>query len=906
MAARGLPGPVEPGFSLPAFERIAPPAAPDVVGTWIDRLTEPGDVVVDLHARGGWIARAAVDRDRRAVSIESGPLTRLLAEIVLRPPDVRHLDAAFEALAVSPRGSSTLRASIDEMFASHCATCGRSLVVDEIGWEVRLDGPAGAVAAPARKHYRCAVCRDQQAGGTDREAPLDDDDRALAERPFGADDLRIRLAARFPVPDGHEELPAQLLALHTDRQLVGLGAVLDQIDGELRAEPVEAALRLAFLHAILPASRLTTHHGRVAPLRISNGRVRRGPVTHWLERNPWLAVDDGFRLVRAFVQRLEAESAAHAPARAQARFGENLRSLADGPATAIVRVAGPASLGTLKAQATELAERPVRPRIRLILGQAPLRQSPEAAALAYHATAWVLGRTAAAGLPIESLIGPVGRVPWGWQSAALRRSLEAIEPALERDGRAVVLLDSGGAEPLVAAALGGVAAGFRVLSAHAGGTEGADGGFVELLPPGAVVPPAARTRANVALPAVPGGAGDPELVPARGIFAAPERLDARPFSAVDAARTVSDTVVEVLRARGEPARLERLLGDVLVALDRSGQLRRLVLAGGASADTLQAEGTDAAVAAAPAGATTASGVDHVDRLVGLIRDELTRSTQRRVVEVESGTWWLADRDDRASAAAPLPDRTEWAVYSILSTAGALSESAFLERIATLFGEHDLPDEGLIRACLDSYRSEESRPDRLTTDEDLLRRSHEHTGLLAALADGGHRLGMHVWLGLREQSRRAGEGRLGDRLDDRERNIHLPVVTSGPVDALEAIDCIWYVPGRAALAFEVEWTAMLGEPILRRHARIPPDERLVRFLVVPPERTELVRHKIARSPLLRSAIAEGNWHILKWNHLRTFLEGDSLDLDALEPYLGLDPAIEGSGAQLPLFAPEPVR
>ncbi len=94
--------------------------------------------------------------------------------------------------------------------------------------------------------------------------------------------------------------------------------------------------------------------------------------------------------------------------------------------------------------------------------------------------------------------------------------------------------------------------------------------------------------------------------------------------------------------------------------------------------------------------------------------------------------------------------------------------------------------------------------------------------------------------------------------------------------------------------------MLGEPILRRHARIPPDESLIRFLVIAPERAELVRYKLERSPLLRAALDEGTWHIIKSNHLRTFLARDPLDLEDLEPYLGLDPPIERGSEQMPLF------
>jgi hypothetical protein len=286
-------------------------------------------------------------------------------------------------------------------------------------------------------------------------------------------------------------------------------------------------------------------------------------------------------------------------------------------------------------------------------------------------------------------------------------------------------------------------------------------------------------------------------------------------------------------------------------------------------------------------------------LLALIRDELARPGHRRLTEIEPGRWWLADRDDRAAAAAPLADRVEWAVFSLLSTAGPLSEAAFFERIAALFSGPDLPDEALVRACLESYRSMASTPDRLVTGDDLLRRAQEHAETIAALADGGHRLGMHVWIGRREQARKLGSRRLSDWLDEREHRVYLAQI-SRAVDEVSEVDCIWYVRGRATFLFETEWTAMLGEPMLRRHPKIPTEESVVRFLVVAPERTELIRHKLDRSPLLREAAERDNWHILKWNHLQSFLARDPLDLGDLEPYLGLDPVVERSGEQIKLF------
>jgi hypothetical protein len=327
-----------------------------------------------------------------------------------------------------------------------------------------------------------------------------------------------------------------------------------------------------------------------------------------------------------------------------------------------------------------------------------------------------------------------------------------------------------------------------------------------------------------------------------------------------------------MRARGEPARTERLFGEILVGLDRSGQLRRLAT-GARGTDSAGAGATpppgpapiqaptpgDAGPAdppAAPPPILAPGSVDHgprlevpngapdpVDRLLALIRDELARPNHRRLTEIEPGRWWLADREDRVAAAAPL--------------------------------------------------------DRLITGDDLLKRSVEHTELLAALADGGHRMGMRVWLAQREQARRHGSGRLADLLGEREQTAGLGGIGRSVPELLD-VDAIWYVRSKVALMFEVEWTAILGEPLLRRHARIGADERLVRFLVLAPERTDLVRHKLERSPLLRAAMDEYGWHIIKWDLLRTFLAADKPDLDDLEPMLGLDPLAERGGEQMPLF------
>jgi hypothetical protein len=926
--------------TLPVFERLAPRPDPREVAARIDAASGTGDVVVDLHGRGGWVARAAVARQRRAVTVESMPLTRLLAEVVLRPPDIRHLDAAFQAIAAAPRGQSSLRVSLSELFASRCATCGRTVVVEELTWAAGADG----AARPVRKTYRCSTCRAQQGGPELRQAPVDpaDVERALAD--VDAATARREVHDRFPLLDGRDTLADDLTELQTPRQLVYLHAILQRIEIDLRAPQVEAALRLALLEAILPASRLAATQGRSATLRIANARAKPALPAEWRERNPWVAFEAGYRAVRAFIQGLEADPLGSV----QARTSEDILSLGEGSTSAVVRLGSPAGFRGLADDASVVRSTDLRRRIRLIVGQPPLRWSQDRLSLAYYLTAWVLGRDAAASLPLEPLFGAPVRPSWSWQSAALRRSLAAVAPLAAADAHALILLEpDSGAEALVASALGGVAAGYRLVAARLPDVGESGPGWVELAAPGVPVSSGTRSRATRALPPLPGAPHEPESArAARAARAEPERIERGPFSASEAARTITETAVSVLQARGEPAREDRLLGEILLGLDRTGQLRRFVSSapeigiddeppptppsepadagdgrvrrggaarrpaghdgqGGGGAEAAGRPGADTVADARPtAPVTSASGgagaADRVEVLLGLIRDELQRPTNRRLAEVEPGRWWLAMPEDQDACAVPLSDRVEWAVFSLLATASRVSEAAFRDRIAALFTGPDEPDEAFVRACLESYRGPASTADVLVPFEDLTRRSEEHARTIATLVELGHRLGMRAWISRREQSRRLGGHKLAEWLDERELGAYLPLIGRGPTDDLEMVDVMWYVRQRATFLFEVEWTAMIGETVLRRHARIPTTDQVVRFLVIAPERTELLRVKIDRSPLLRRAFEQGNWHILKWDHLREFAAGDRVSLEELEQFLGLDPAAEHGGEQMPLF------
>jgi len=219
---------------------------------------------------------------------------------------------------------------------------------------------------------------------------------------------------------------------------------------------------------------------------------------------------------------------------------------------------------------------------------------------------------------------------------------------------------------------------------------------------------------------------------------------------------ITDTATELLKARGEPACFENLIGDLLVGLDRSGQLARLArqlrplradqgwdawvddTGEFGATETSAAAGTPPRATGTPPRATDEAPEDEespeppgpVDDLLALISGELNRTTNRRVRQIEPGQYWLGSEEDRSGAAQPLADRVEWAIFSLLSSSRQMTEAAVFERTMSVFRDRDAPDATLLRACLDSYSAPGSTPEAIVTGDQLERRSAEHDAMIA--------------------------------------------------------------------------------------------------------------------------------------------------------------------------------
>ena len=738
---------------------------------------------------------------------------------------------------------------------------------------------------PVSRHYRCTVCRDQRGGSRAatgaarcrRPAPRHGRRRCRgdardAARPVPGDPRRREPARRAARPAHRPPARRPRRDHRTDR---GRPAC--------RTRPRRPPPRASSTRSCPPAGSAT---GRAGPraLRVSSGHVRPPTGTQFRERNPWLAFEDAFRLVRGFIQRLEGGTSGPDPGPsrrgpAQPRGGDRddgrrpVRAArpARPSATIPTRTGGP---HRRRGSASSSASRRMRPSLERI-------------AAAYHATAWALGREATTLLPIEALAGRLAAaaVELAGDGARARRSTRSSR-VMARDGRVVQLVD-GSVESTVAVVLGAATAGYRLLGARLADADDPAAAVVELLHPRGRLPPGARTRGNVGLEPVPGGAGDPDVVPSRGLFAPPERVDGRPFSAADAARTVTEAAVETLQARGEPARFERLLGEILVGLDRAGRPapddRRAAdrdrgwrrgarslppTRCGATTDRRAADtGRGERDPARPsrgrratrgrqrrAGADRDGPPDPVER-PARPHPRRARPSDPAAADRDRARPLVAGRPGRhRRGAVPLADRVEWSVFSLLSTAGPIVGDRLLR-----------PDRRVVQRPRRCPTTASSGPASTAIGAWPARPSGSSP---ATTCCAGARSTPSCWRRIAERRSPArdagldrppradagatGSGSLGDLLERRAsdrprsgRSARRP--TTSPRSMPSGTSA-----ARSAFLFEVEWTAMLGEPLLRRHARIPPDDALIRFLVIAPERTELVRYKLERSPLLRAA------------------------------------------------------
>ena len=389
-----IPGrPGAPGGLLARYRPALPVRA---AGAYVQSLTLPGDLVVDLFCQGPTVVREAVAAGRRAVGLSVNPLLLVTARLGLSRPDAGALNAAFTRLADSLKGDVPLRHHLASLYRSACPACGTPGTAERFAWN--RDGDY-----PFRKAVRCPRCQKVQ------EGVPDDDDIESAHRtlPRG---LAYYYALDRAAPPGHpaRERAEELVKLYTPRNLSALMDITMRLEGLEAGEEIKTALTAMLLDCFDVGSSLDPY-GEERP----RPRTLRVP-SRYVERNVWLCFEE--RLSRL----LAAESPPSAP-----------------------RATDVAALVRGEAEGYALVSRPARDVGDII--------PPGSVALVFadpprpDGVFWALSALWAGWLwesPAASRLRPLlrrRRFDWDWHWHALRTALRTAGPLLAPEGYLVTL-----------------------------------------------------------------------------------------------------------------------------------------------------------------------------------------------------------------------------------------------------------------------------------------------------------------------------------------------------------------------------------------------------------------------------------------------------------------------------------
>ncbi len=418
----GRPGP--PGAPLARYRPIQPVRAARV---YVQQLTQPGDLVVDLFCQGPTVVREATALGRRMLGFSVNPLLLVVARLGLSQTDEERVKAAFTHLADTLKGDTPLYQHILSLYHSACPTCGAAGTAEWLAWD--RDGNF-----PFQKAVRCPNCEEVQ------EGPPDDADVALAQRvqPRG---LAYYYALDRVSPPGHpaRERAAELVGLYTPRNLSALMDITMRLESLEAEREVKLVLTAALLDCFDAGSSLDPpDEERPRP------RTLRVPSLY-LERNVWLLFEEG-------LARLAAETPPPPPGGVGSypvRRALDVAALVDGAAEGYALVS--------------YAARDVRKIIEpgsaaLIIADPP---QPDA-------VFWALSALWAGWLwesPAARRLRPFlrrRRFDWEWHWRVLQAALQAAGPLLGPEGHLVTLFSEREEEALTSICLAADSAGYAL------------------------------------------------------------------------------------------------------------------------------------------------------------------------------------------------------------------------------------------------------------------------------------------------------------------------------------------------------------------------------------------------------------------------------------------------------------
>lgn len=419
--------PEDPAPADPLWPSERHPWSSPMVASYLQRFSQPGDLVLDPFAGQPALARAASAERRRLLLNNASPATLLGVLASAAPPAPGVVDHAFSRIADAPRRGQTLAHHLALLYETICPECAQSIVAERFVWDRN-------VGEPVEKRYRCPHC------GSQGDAPADMVDVAQVSS------LEVRGAAYWGllsrlVKPG-DPLTAQarsLQDLYPSRALLVLSELLTAAEQRLNAGEEQRAARAMILHVMaagLPA----------ASLRAGQDAARVQLARRFVENNLWLAFEHAYRTLRS---RSPGEPA---------RRDRPLPLAAD-----LARLRGPEGEGRvlpLALTTPDLAEQLNPDSVALILTEPP-PFDPASYTLNFLWTGWLFGREAA---NRQRLALSIEQWSWDWYARAIAAALRTLRAALQPAGRLVLAFADPSARRSLAVLAAAGAAGWRLAA----------------------------------------------------------------------------------------------------------------------------------------------------------------------------------------------------------------------------------------------------------------------------------------------------------------------------------------------------------------------------------------------------------------------------------------------------------
>ena len=263
-----------------------------IAEAYVNAYTDERALVLDPLAHPYSAADAAQRKDRVGIARSPQAIGAWARGVIAAAPSLAEVTTAIELVGDSTLGGAPHRATMRDLYSSHCATCRGPVVVEAFLWE--RDAPA-----PTKKAFRCTICAREGRALLIEPTAVEDEERA---RRVEGDGLAYwQFVERFGPGEERRVLAQSIAALYTPRNLAALMGTLRAIETALPDGATKAFLRLCLLEVIVSGSRLNAVAGHGAPLRIEKGRARRGQAAQSREVNVWLEFERTARELAAWL-----------------------------------------------------------------------------------------------------------------------------------------------------------------------------------------------------------------------------------------------------------------------------------------------------------------------------------------------------------------------------------------------------------------------------------------------------------------------------------------------------------------------------------------------------------------------------------------------------------------------------